>query len=404
MKLVSSIINESHLDTSTTFGNNHISEPLGSPLTPSLNFSSAHAFFSFDDLSSYHRNNSNSHRYGRDSSEITSQLEYYFTQMYPGSKSLLFNSGMSALSSILGAMFKSDSRFLTLGTVYRKTTKMLNQYSRFTNSSLYHADFDGKNLQIPDELVPPFDDLVVVVELISNPFLHVFDVSAIKDMFPGCRVIVDFTLAGLLNGQDQVLQADVAFSSCTKYISGHNDVIAGFSLTKNQDLYQRIWEERSTHGTLLDAFSSFLLLRSLRTYDIRISKMISNLNECFCAVVESSNVDQVFYPLHSKLTPKLNFNSHQLDHGGSVLTFHLKPSVLPKNRTLNFKSIKMAPSFGSVDTLYEIPRYMSRGILNDDFNFEDTSFDNMINSPNLIRLSVGCEPVEYILNDLAHIL
>ena len=70
-----------------------------------------------------------------------------------------------------------------------------------------------------------------------------------------------------------------------------------------------------------------------------------------------------------------------------------------------FQINKNGPSFGSVDTLYEIPRYMSRGILTEEgYDYEDESKSNLLLSPSLIRLSVGCEPIEYILNDLESIL
>ena len=98
------------INTQSTFGSNDITEELGYPLTPDLNFHQL-AFFSYDDLARYHKNKYGNHRYGRDSNEISSQLEFYFSKMSNDAPSLLFNSGMSALSAALAALLpKSKSR------------------------------------------------------------------------------------------------------------------------------------------------------------------------------------------------------------------------------------------------------------------------------------------------------
>ena len=150
-------------------------------------------------------------------------------------------------------------------------------------------------------------------------------------------------MAGLMNAQNIIALADVAFTSCTKYISGHNDVIGGLTLVKTDDFFKSLWDERSTHGTLLDAFSSFLLLRSLRTYDLRISKMLENTKACLDLISISKNVDHIFYPgiFQNKLSEV--YIDENFSHGGSVITFHLNRNNFSRKDTACFRSIKMAP-------------------------------------------------------------
>ena len=124
---VTSVINDCHLNTQSTFGSNEITEELGYPLTPDLNFSSAHAFFSYDDLARYHKNKYGNHRYGRDSNEISNQLEFYFSKMSNDAPSLLFNSGMSALSAALAALLPKSKKVVTLGVIYRKTEHLISE-------------------------------------------------------------------------------------------------------------------------------------------------------------------------------------------------------------------------------------------------------------------------------------
>src|SRR5690554_2784775 len=99
MKTVSQILNEAHLSNNSTLGQPADLPVYGAPLTPSLNFSTAYAFGSIDELGAYHENKYNSVRYARDSSLLVRQLERYFELMHGDAKSLMFNSGMSAISA-----------------------------------------------------------------------------------------------------------------------------------------------------------------------------------------------------------------------------------------------------------------------------------------------------------------
>ena len=112
MKSVTSIINKSHLTNNSTLGNDSDIEVHGDPLNPSINFSSAYAFSSIDDLGNYHENKYDSVRYARDSNLIVRQLEKYFSYMHAESPSLLFNSGMAAISACFQAKIRSDSRLM----------------------------------------------------------------------------------------------------------------------------------------------------------------------------------------------------------------------------------------------------------------------------------------------------
>lgn len=403
MSNVTSVINDCHLNTQSTFGSNDITEELGYPLTPDLNFSSAHAFFSYDDLARYHKNKYGNHRYGRDSNEISSQLEFYFSKMSNDAPSLLFNSGMSALSAALAALLPKSKKVVTLGVIYRKTEHLISELCKVSEKT--HVKLPPSALAI-EKLASQEkrENILFVIEAPSNPFLQLVDIALIKKLFPHARILLDFTLAGLLNGSDYIGYADISVSSCTKYISGHNDLIAGVAVIQSEDLLEELWQIRSAYGTIIHPLASYMLLRSLRTYDLRIARMLETTKILLPQLIKSELIDKVFYP-------GITDDPHQNDcfhtyfrHGGSVITFLVDQSVNVKKVCRSFKSIKMAPSFGSVDTLYEIPRYMSRGVHGDDFEGDLSCHESLTLHPNLMRLSVGCEPIEYLLSDLSELI
>ena len=111
-------------------------------------------------------------------------------------------------------------------------------------------------------------------------------------------------------------------------------------------------------------------------------------------------VESLFYP--GQFNNKNNSKESQklLNHGGSLITFETSDDVDLKENIEKLRSIKMAPTFGSIDSIIEIPLFMSRGMEYDPLKDYGGFFENLLMSKNLARLSIGCEPYEFLLNDL----
>ena len=120
-RALTNIINDLHLNNKYTFGNNAFGIPPGSPLTPSINFSSAYAFNSVDALSHYHENANDFVRYARDTNSIARQCEEYLSAALSQKACLAFNSGMSALDASLAVLLPKRDNIITFGVFYRKT-------------------------------------------------------------------------------------------------------------------------------------------------------------------------------------------------------------------------------------------------------------------------------------------
>ena len=390
MEHVTKYINIAHLDTNSTIGSHKIESQHGSPLTPSINFSSAYAFRTVEDLISYHKDKYNSIRYTRDGTEIVFQVEKYFEFMYSKSKCILFESGMSAISSALSSVISNNCKVITFGNNYRKTKQVIDRYEEMgVIESINYIRYDDlKENPIKDKKI------IFFIESPSNPFLRLANIVDIRKHYPNAIIILDFTLQGLLNDKNSFDFVDILVTSCTKYIGGHNDLIGGLVVLNTKKYYEKIWLYRSMHGGNLDATSTFLLLRSLRTYDMRISTIISNTKKVLKYLEKDESVMKIYYPGKYENFDQNDLYTSSLYHGGGVITIESAQGVDLKANIEKLKSIKMAPSFGSVDTLVEMPLYMS---------YWDASKENLCSiniNERIVRLSIGCEPIEFIMSDI----
>lgn len=399
-KLVTSFLNNAHLNNNSTLGSNIIGAGIGQPLTPNINLSSAYAFPNFDELSQYHSDKFNNVRYTRDGSSISRQVEHYFSLMHDNSNCYLFSSGMSAIMAAITCTLDEIDTVITFGIFYRKTRSILENLSktqRIKVKNLNKYD-DLKSLNINNK-----SKVLFIVENPSNPFLKLISLKNLKENYKNSKIILDFSLASLINHKDIKL-ADLAITSCTKYISGHNDFLGGLVVTNNPKFNSKIWQYRSMAGSLIDPTSCYLLLRSLRTYDMRIEKMLKNTKEVLNVISKDRNVKKIFYPgsFENKIEKKIK--DETLNHSGSVISFECNSEINLCKNIENLNSIKMAPTFGSVDSLIEIPLYMSRGKKFDSKIDYGDELNNLLMSNRLIRLSIGCEPIEYIINDIKILL
>lgn len=387
---VTKILNDLHDTSRGSVGSPQDIPVHGWPLTPSINFSSAYAFTSIRDLGIYHEDKFQSVRYGRDSSILVRQLEGYFSALFNDAPALLFDSGMAAMSAAINSLIHSGVTVCTIGSQYRKTHAILKQLEK--NFGLRFQQYESDQALIAADSVD--DDLVIIIESPAHPFLRLTDISAIREAYPSARIILDTSFQGLMNDKGVNSKADIIVSSCTKYIGGHNDLLGGVVACNNSELYPELWNQRSTHGGILDNMSAYLLFRSLRTYDIRMEKGLSNTRKVLEFLNESERVHKLYYPgAHENKDQEALFRNNHF-HGGCVVTFVLNDQVKVEETITELHSTKMAPSFGSVDSLIEIPLYMSH------WHDKNHATKELGLTRSTIRLSVGNEPIEAILADL----
>lgn len=395
-KSVTSIINSVHKNNISTFGDPRLIENYGYPLVPSIQLSAAYSFDNVEDLYAYHNNKYYGNRYCRDSNTGVQQLERYFEALFAGTKALMFNSGMAAMGTAIDSLIPANGVVYLTKESYRKTGTYIHRQAKKLNVSIKYFDSIA---HLKNDMHSAKETLVIL-ESPTNPhlYLHDFDaLLAIKDEYQ-CKVIVDISLAGLCNIDFDFKKFDCTTFSCTKYISGHNDILGGVLLAGNEEVFNDLWSIRSERGGILESFSSYLLLRSLRTYDIRVAQQIENAKYVLDYLKKESRVQKIYHPEVANGTDAILFNKYY-QHGGSMLSFVVDADldkILSKLGQLN--SIKMAPSFGAIDSLIEIPSVMSH------YGKTPDELKAIGLEQNLIRLSIGCEPKNDLIDDINFLL
>jgi|GEM_PF-1014799 cystathionine beta-lyase/cystathionine gamma-synthase len=393
---ITEIINRVHLSRDTTIGAPARPRHRTAPLVPSINLSAANEFADLAALEMAHADKFNSVRYARDSSELIIQAETYLSAMHASTPVCVFQSGMAAIDAALTTLLGPVEAIVTVGLIYRKSSSLIRLKAQERRIPCLQVGSMDALLQRASALPAR---LLIVVETPSNPFLELQDVHRLRELFPGARILVDITLQGLVNDRAGLpAVADVVVASCTKYAGGHNDILAGYAAARDEDLFQGLWEFRSMRGCILDSLSAYLLIRSLRTYDLRIERQVANARAVLSFLGGHDGVEAIYYPGRHANSGQSSLLLKSQYHGGSVLTFRTSPSVPTKRNIDGLLSTKMAPSFGSIDSLIEIPAIMSH------WGKPPEELALMGIDEHLVRLSVGIEPLEFIAADLESLL
>jgi cystathionine gamma-synthase len=396
LKSVTSAINDAHRNKVSTYGDPRFYPRYGFPLVPSLQFSAAYSFDSAENLIAYHEHKYAGQRYCRDSNEAVTQLERYFDTLYPGCRSLMFNSGMGAVAASIDALCPRHGKVYVTRETYRKTLSYLDRISRTRELEVVKFTTAEDCAQKIREGEPG----LVVLESPTNPHLDLHDFERIADLKDqhGLKVLADISLAGLCNVDFDFSRYDATTHSCTKYISGHNDLLGGVVMAGSDGIFEEIWNIRSERGGLMDPMSAYLLLRSLRTYDMRVARQVQNANQVIDHLMDDPRLVRLYHPSRQGGEERRVFEKYY-SHGGSMVSF---VADLDARKTLErlgqMHSVKMAPSFGAIDTLIEVPAVMSH------YDKSPAQLEAMGLEPNLIRMSIGCEPMTDLLRDLDFLL
>jgi cystathionine gamma-synthase len=234
----------------------------------------------------------------------------------------------------------------------------------------------------------------------TNPYLRIADLplyAKARDACPGANLIVDATFATPINQRPLTQGVDLVVHSATKYLGGHNDLLAG-AVCGRSGLVQAIKDLRGVLGGVLDPQSAFLLIRGVKTLPLRVRRQNETALHLARLLEKDSRVLRVFYPgLESH--PDHALAVRQMSGFGGVVSFRLRGEVRRASRFVDAcKLATIAPSLGGVETLIEQPAIMSYFELTTEEREAIGIFDD------LIRLSVGIEDAEDIAADLLQAL
>lgn len=333
--------------------------------------------------------------YSRLGNPTNAQLEEKMALLENGEACMSTGSGIGAITSALWTALKAGDHIVASKTLYGCTYAMLNHgISRYGVEVTF---VDATNL---DEVKGAMKEntKVVYLETPANPDLKLVDIEAISKIahtVEGCMVFVDNTFCTPYLQRPLELGADVVVHSATKYLNGHGDVIAGFVVGKKDFITQvRLFGVKDMTGSVLSPFDAYLILRGMKTLQIRMDRHTKNAIEVAKFLESHPNVETVSYPGLESF-PQYKLAKKQMDMPGGMIAFEVKGGLEGGKKLLNSLELcTLAVSLGDCETLIQHPASMTHS----PYTQEERAEAGI--SEGLIRISVGLEDAEDIIADL----
>lgn len=339
------------------------------------------------------------HIYTRLGNPTNDQVEEKVALLEGAEAAVSTGSGIGAITSALWTILKSGDHLIASDTLYGCTFAFLNHgLTRFGVEVTFVDATDPENVK----KAMKDNTKVVYLESPVNPTLEVVDIEAISKIAhekEGCMVVVDNTFCTPYIQRPIELGADVVVHSATKFLNGHGDVIAGFVAGKQEYIKNvRLFGIKDMTGSCLSPFNAYLILRGMKTLEVRMEKHCSNAMKVAEFLESHPAVEKVYYP-GLKSFPQYELAKKQMSLPGAVIAFEIKGGVEEGKKVMNnVKLCTLAVSLGDTETLIEHPASMTHSPYTAEERLEAGISDG------LIRLAVGLEDSQDIIDDLKQAL
>lgn len=338
--------------------------------------------------------------YTRLGNPTVSVLESKVAALECGEACVAAASGMGAISSALWTIAGAGKHIVADGTLYGCTFALLSHgMTRYgvEVSFVDTSDLDAVKAALKE------NTCAVYLETPANPNLKIADIAAVAELVhaydPAIKVVCDNTFASPALQNPLALGADVVVHSATKYLNGHGDVIAGFVVGKADFINEvRMFGLKDMTGAVMDPFAAYLILRGLKTLEIRMERHCANAKAIAEFLDKHPMVEKVYYP-GLKDHVGHDIAAKQMKDFGGMLSFEVKGGRAAGTKLVNaLNLITVAVSLGDAETLIEHPASMTHSTYSE---------EELIASgipAGLIRLSAGLENAEDIIADLEQAL
>jgi len=365
------------------------------PIVPPVCLSATYRFENSDDLIDVVRNHSG-HLYSRWDNPTVQEAEKAMARLEGYSHALGFGSGMAAITSAILALSDKQSRIVYQREIYGGTHQFLHDYLPgfgIATVPVNCDDSDRFQMEIDKGLS------LLYLETPTNPLLRVVDLEPLVHAAHQREAVVmlDSTFASPANQHPKNFGVDIVIHSATKYLGGHHDIMGGF-ICCDTPFFNTIWDSRKLLGGIMDPLTAFLSSRGMQTLEIRIQRQNENAMDIARFLQKQARIKSVHYP-GLKDHPDHEVAKRQMKGFGGMLSFELEADFEKTKAfmdSLNF--IKLATSLGGVTSLATQP------VTNTHFALTPESRAKAGISDSLVRLSVGIEPIESLIQDLAQAL
>jgi cystathionine gamma-synthase len=355
--------------------------------------------FGYDDMSEWFDvalGKKKGHIYSRNTNPTVRPLEEKIRILDGGEEATSFSTGMAAISNTLFTLLKPGDRVVTIKDTYGGSNKIFIEFLPRLNVEVClcdTSDFDNIEKEVSKGCK------VLYLETPTNPTLKIVDIERLATMAHkhGAIVVVDNTFATPINQRPLSLGADLVVYSATKYLNGHSDAMGGLVVGK-KELVDQIFHYREITGATLHAQSAYMILRGMKTLELRIQRHNENGMKIATYLSQHPKVDQVFYPgLESHLNHAIA--KKQMSGFGGMMSFSLKGGFDKVVTVLeSLKYAHKAASLGSVGTLVGPPRTTSH------VELSEQERANAGIPESLIRYSAGIENAQDLIADLEQAL
>ena len=333
--------------------------------------------------------------YARYGSPTTRAAELKLAELEGAEDALLFDCGMSALTRALFANLSSGDHLIMTSDVYKKTLQFAkNELTRFgIQTTIVAPDTNA----IAAAVLP--ETKLIFSESPTNPYLHVIDTPGVMKVAKkaGALVFIDSTFATPYNIRPLDYGADLVIHSATKYMSGHNDIMAGVVLG-NADAVDKIRMFQKTTGGCMDSHCAYLLIRGIKTFALRMERQNETAMYIAGKLEKSPKIRRLWYPgLPSH--PSHEIAKKQMKGFGGCFTFEINAPLKEVEKFLrNLKIAQIGPSFGGTESLVSHPASIT---------YYDMTRKERLQigiTDQLIRFAVGVEDAKDILSDIEQAL
>lgn len=331
------------------------------------------------------------YEYSRTGNPTRHALEEVIKELEDGVRGFAFSSGMAAIHAVLSLLKTGDHVILTddvYGGTYRIFTKVLNRLG------IESTFVDTTSLQALEQALQS-NTKAIYVETPTNPLLKVTDIAAVAKWSKQHELlfIVDNTFSTPYWQTPLALGADIVLHSATKYIGGHSDVVAGLAVVNSEQLGEDLHFIQNAIGAVLGPMDSWLLMRGLKTLGLRMEAQERNTEQLVTFLNQHPTVSKVCYPGLPD-HPQHKLASIQARGYGGMVSFDVGSAQKVDDVLSKVRYFTLAESLGAVESLISVPARMTHASIPYERRQELGITDG------LIRISVGIEDVEDLLEDL----
>jgi len=377
----------------------HAGEPrkkYADSITTPIIQTSTFTFLNSKAIEDYTKKGKEHYEYGRYGNPTAKIAEQRLADLEDAEACVVFSSGMSAITTTILSLVQSGDHIVITDDSYKKTLEFCKSYL--------------KQFSVECTIVP-FGDYAILEKAIkentrfifsespTNPYLNIFDLVHLKKIADRHDVLtlIDSTFATPYNQRPLEFGIDIVLQSCTKYLAGHNDILAG-AVLGSEEIIEKIRDLHKSMGGTIDPHCCYLLLRGLKTFPLRVERQNETALKVAQFLEDHPKVRRVYYPF-LKSHPHYQIATSQMRGGGGVVTFEIKGNLNTSKQFLDsLRLCYIGPSLGGVETLITHPALVSY------YDYTRKQRYELGITDTLFRLAVGIEDVDDIIADLSRAL